>query len=605
MTERDARIEGLLERAWAAAQTRKDALDPKVQRARGVVHTPPALARYVVRRLGQLLQEAMGRALADPSIIYVDPSVGTGIFPAALAEIAGAVRVIGFDVDGDAITEARALLAPMAPTLIVASPLASLTPHPILSPDADGPLVVLGNPPWAGRSASRGDPLSDAMVADFDRDEHGASLGEKKKGVLSDDYVRFVRWALEVVSQRRDGGAMALLTNASWLDGPVHRGMRRVLLERLSVLEVLDLGGSALTSRPAGLRDENLFGVRPGAALLLGACGRPSKQVRFGALTGSRADKVAVLEGAEPLTGPVHPEPPQYRFAPRANVPRAYREAPSIADWLPFHREGLQTNRDALVIDRDRTVLADRAQRVAAGELPLEARAHFDPDHARAELRAELASDPPRVLRVAYRPFDDRYYLASRVMCHRPRPELARAIGQSGLVLVTTRQDRGRMPFQHLLLTRFMPDNCVLSLRSSCRARGFPTHDPDGAPNLGAEVRQRVEERLDRSPSPIEVLLWLAAHLGAPRYTASLDEALRSDFPRVPLPADAAHWDAAITAAGALRDAFLDPLFDPASAEASPTDSAIWIGHHRVSGPAAIRLAQARAQLDTAIRHIV
>lgn len=589
---RPSPIEGLLDLAWGAAQRRMGSLDAKVQRARGVVHTPPALARYVVSRLGALLEGG----LADPSITYVDPSVGTGVFPAALAEAAGAVRVIGFDVDADAIARARALLAPLSPTLIAESPLASLTPHPALDPDADGPLVVLGNPPWAGRSASRGEPLSDALLRDFDRDEHGAPLREKKKGVLSDDYVRFVRWALEVVSRRRDGGALALLTNASWLDGPVHRGMRRMLLERLERIEVLDLGGSALTSRPAGLRDENLFGVRPGAALLIGVRAK-DRAVRFGTLSGSRADKLAALEGTQPLTEPVTPAAPLYRFARQASVPRAYREAPSVADWLPFHREGLQTNRDALVIDRDPEVLAERARKIADGELTLEARAHFDPVRARAELRASLEQGPPLILPVAYRPFDDRLYLASRVMCHRPRPDLERAIARSDLVLVTTRQDRGRMPFQHLVLTRFMPDNCLLSLRSSCRARGFPSHDPEGAPNLGPDVRRALEDRLARVPSPIEVLLWLAAHLGAPGYVGPLDEVLRSDFPRVPLPRAAAQWDAAVGAAGPLREAFLAPARDGASL----VEPAGWIGHHRIGGPSAARLASARAGLDVAL----
>lgn len=586
------RIEGLLELAWAAAARRRGALDPEVRRARGVVHTPPALARYVVRRLGQLLEGGLG----DPGITYVDPAVGTGIFPAALAEAAGAVRLIGFDVDADAIERAAALLAPLAPSLIARSPLASLVPHPALDPEAPGPLVVLGNPPWAGRSASRGEPLSDALLRDFDCDEQGAPLREKKRGVLSDDYVRFVRWALEVVSRRRDGGALALLTNASWLDGPVHRGMRRMLLERLQRLEVLDLGGSALTSRPAGLRDENLFQVRPGAALLIGVRAA-ERAVRFGRLTGSRADKLAALEGEPPLTEPVHPQAPLYLLARRASVPRAYLEAPSLADWLPFHREGLQTNRDALVIDRDPEVLAERARRIAGGELTLQARAHFDPAAARAELRAVLERGPPVIRPVAYRPFDDRFYLASRVMCHRPRPELERAIARSELVLVTTRQDRGRMPFQHLVLSRFMPDNCLLSLRSSCRARGFPSHDPEGAPNLGAQVRRALEDRLGRSPPAIEVLLWLAAHLGAPRYVGALDEALRSDLPRVPLPRQPGQWAAAIAAAGALRDAFLEPPRQ----EPGPTEPAVWVGHHPVSGRSAARLASARAGLDAAL----
>ncbi len=586
---------GLLERAWQAAQKRARSLDPTTQRARGVVHTPPPLARYVVRRLGALLD----RPLASPSITFVDPSIGTGIFPAALAEAAGGARLIGFDVDADAIDSARALLAPLSPTLIEASPLGSLVPHPALAPDAPGPLVVLGNPPWAGKSLSRGEPLSDALVADFDRDEHGAPLGEKKKGVLSDDYVRFVRWALELVSLRREGGAIALLTNASWLDGPVHRGMRRVLLERLAVLEVLDLGGSALTSRPRGVRDDNLFPVRPGAALVIGIREARARAVRFGVLRGSRDQKVAALEGDAALTDAVTPVPPLFRFATSAPVPRAYQEAPSLAEWLPFHREGLQTNRDALVIDRARDVLRARLRSIAEGGVPLEARAHFDPDAARAGLRAALEAGGPPLLPLSYRPFDDRHYAASRVMCHRPRPDLARAIAQSELVLVSTRQDRGRMPFQHLVLTRFMPDNCLLSLRSSCRARGFPSHDPEGAPNVGPQIARALRDRLGREPTSVEVLLWLAAHLGAPRYVTAFDEVLRSDYPRVPLPKDAAHFDLAVAAAANLRDAFLSPL------PSEEADDVAWVGHHRVGGAAATRLNEARAQLDTVVREFV
>lgn len=594
MTERrhrgglDLGASGWLAQAWRAAGERDAALDPTVRRERGVVHTPPEVARFVVRRLEATLKDAgLASTLSDARLTFVDPAIGTGVFAAALVDHAGPVRIVGFDLDVAALERAHALLGSACRLTVHAiSPLGSRVPDPALAADAPGPLVVLGNPPWAGRSASRGVTLSDALLRDFDRDASGKALGEKKRGVLSDDYVRFVRWALEVVSLRRDGGAMGLVVNASWIDGPVHRGMRRMLIEGLPRLDVVDLGGSALTGRAPGQRDENLFDVRPGASVIVGATGKGAA-VRFAALRGSRSDKHAALEAIE--LRPTAPVAPHHALRPMAAVPARYREAPSVADWLPFHREGLQTNRDALVIDADADALMARAAAIVRGELTLPARRHFDPQRARVALARELDEGlAPR--RVAYRPFDDRFYLPSAALCHRPRPELARAVEASALVLVTTRQDRGTLPFAHLVLTRHVPDNCLLSLRSSCRARGFPSHGPDGRSNVAEPVAIELRQRLGRSPEAEEVLLWIAAHLGAPRYTEPLDGALKIDFPRVPLPIDRDRWAAGVEAGRALLAAF-------EAGPAEPGDTTR-VGHHRVGGEPARRLALARSRAD-------
>lgn len=585
--------------AWEAAGERDRALDRATQKARGVVHTPPPLARYVVKHLAMLLHESgLAERLDDPRLTYVDPAVGTGIFPAALLEH-GVHRMIGLDLDPQALAITARLFEPHQLELTLTNPLASLTPHPRLEENVDGPVVVIGNPPWAGRSQSRGVPLSDALLQDFARDETGASLGERKIGVLSDDYVRFVRWALELVTRRRDGGAFALVTNASWIDGPIHRGMRRVLSERLDRLEVIDLGGSALVGRNAKVRDENLFGVRPAASLIFGARSlrAATRSVHFGALTGSRADKLARLEKGQ-ITAPLALTPPHYALRPALAVPTWYAEAPSLPAWLPFHREGLQTNRDALVIDRDREALAARAEAIVRGEIELPARRHFDPEHARRALRDELARGLAPIRPVAYRPFDDRFYLSSAALCHRPRPDLERAIERSSLVLVSTRQDRGSVPFQHLILTRFMPDNCLLSLRSSCRARAFPSHDPLGAPNLGPAVSQALIDRLGALPPPEDVLLWIAAHLGAPHYVTPLDQALRLDYPRVPLPPSPTIWQGVIAAGRELAACFLAPVERaPGKASGPPR-----IGHHPLHPGLTARLDQARRALDQAHR---
>src|SRR5690606_21336320 len=130
--------------------------------------------------------------------------------------------------------------------------------------------LVLGNPPWAAKSGSAARAASDALLADFRRDERGAPLDQRKLGVLPDDYVRFLRWGAEVVRRAPGGGALAMVTNGSYLDGAVHRGVRAALLRWFAWVDIIDLGGSALLARePGSAPDQNVFGVRPGPAVIV------------------------------------------------------------------------------------------------------------------------------------------------------------------------------------------------------------------------------------------------------------------------------------------------------------------------------------------------
>ncbi|MBK6808579.1 MAG: hypothetical protein IPG81_06695 [Sandaracinaceae bacterium] len=62
--------------------------------------------------------------------------------------------------------------------------------------------------------------------------------------MLSDAYVRFLRWACEAVSVRGRGGVVSLVANASFIDGPVHRGLRAALCRWFEGVSVWDLGGA-------------------------------------------------------------------------------------------------------------------------------------------------------------------------------------------------------------------------------------------------------------------------------------------------------------------------------------------------------------------------
>ncbi len=535
----------------AAGARRDSTVGERQRKKRGVVHTPFELARFMARRV------------ADVEGTLVDPACGPGIFlVACMREHAAGRRALGFDIDGSALEQAAEILEPMAQargwslSLSRGNTLAA----PVV---ARGPVVVIGNPPWAGRSANRAAGYTDALLDDFKRDADGAPLRERKVGVLSDDYVRFVRWACEQI-RRPEGGALAVVTNASFLDGPVHRGMRACLMRWFAEIEIIDLGGSALIAR-RGDRDENVFGVRPGVAITIAR--RPADHdetrwatVAYVAMRGSRAEKLQRLTSFDEPAISLDPRSPHVRLVPTPEVDPDYAGWPSLPELMPFHREGLQTNRDAFCVDVDRATLMERLEAFARGEArswPGKAGVespHYDPALARDALREVIQAGGDVARRLAYRPLEDRWVCTVRPICHRARPALLRAIGYSEGALLTVRKDRGERPWAHFGFSEHPPDNCYLSSRSSCRTRAFPTHGPDGAPNLD---REAVTAWAGFEVSSTDLSRYALCVLASPSYRDRFDAALRSDYPRIPPPSRAS-FDACVEAGAALARAFSD-----------------------------------------------
>lgn len=552
----------------ARAAVRRAVLGDRARlRERGVVATPLAIARHGVARTDALLKRELGVGLASERVVVIDPALGTGVWLAALLEhtreTGTKARLLGFDSDASVIEQARQLLAPEAATqgaslsLHCANTLELASPFP----DRDSVRVILGNPPWAARSLSRGSPLSDAWLAEFRREHDGAPLDERRLGVLSDDYVRFFRWALEHAREGEAGALICLASNASYLDGPVHRGMRAALLRAFSEIEVLDLGGNALLSRGA-TRDDNVFGVRVGAALTwavrAGARAEPLAEVSFAALRGSLADKMRALEGGAPMSSKHGVGAPWFRFrpTPTAALPAGF----TLHEAFPFHREGVQTNRDAIALAKTREELELRALAIVRGEVALPPRRHFEPERARRSVAAALERSGTLPLQaLAYRPLDDRFLLALAPLCHRPRPELARALVYARTSLLAVRKDRGGAAFNLFAPARALADACYLSTRSSCRTRMFPSHRPDGEENLAPRVAEELAQRVGRRVHSEELLLYALSVLGSPAYRARHQVALKLDYAHVPWPRDRWHFTQGVAIGRAFDAALHDP----------------------------------------------
>ncbi len=85
-------------------------------------------------------------------------------------------------------------------------------------------MVVIGNPPYSVSSSNKGEWITE-LIKDYKTE-----LNERNIQPLSDDYIKFLRYAEHFII-KNGSGIVAMITNNSFIDGIIHRQMRKHLLE--------------------------------------------------------------------------------------------------------------------------------------------------------------------------------------------------------------------------------------------------------------------------------------------------------------------------------------------------------------------------------------
>ena len=127
-------------------------------------------------------------------------------------------------------------------------------------------MVILGNPPYSGHSANKGQWIRD-LIDSYKRDFPELRKPAQAKW-LSDDYVKFIRFAQWRI-ERTGEGVLAFVTNHSYLDNPTFRGMRQSLMQTFDDIYLLDLHGNKKKKErtPEGGKDGNVFDIQQGVAI--------------------------------------------------------------------------------------------------------------------------------------------------------------------------------------------------------------------------------------------------------------------------------------------------------------------------------------------------
>lgn len=621
--------------------------DPEARQARGVYYTPEPVVSYLVRSVDHLLKTdfALSHGLADSAkvslpgaasaihkVSILDPATGTGTFlHRVIDHIRGAVaanddtwpayvsahllpRLFGFEL----------LLAPYAIAhwkLGLALSGAPFEPQGAerlnvylmntleesrqsvgigslsrrLSEEAGSVshfnqgspvLVVLGNPPYAGRSENRGAWIRGLLAAY--KEGCPELLKPAQSKWLSDDYVKFIRYAQWRI-ERAGSGILAFVTNHGYLDNPTFRGMRRSLTATFDDLYILDLHGNAKKERraPDGRADQNVFDIQQGVAIGIfvkkeGSGGERRGVVRRADLWGDRDAKYRwLLENDVRSTAwtRLDPRPPTHLFAPedRALLPEYEQGWPIPAIFSPGGdaAPGILTTQDELAISWTAEEAIQKVDRLLATSTEDEARRIFQLctqdqwRYGQAKRALRSGSFRERVTRVLYRPFDLRWTVFDRhVAVHLRRRVMAHMLAGENLGLITSRLTKGE-DFRHVQVTRSISEVICMSPKTSNNGFLFPLYlyELDRSADLfGPRGDRRAPRRANLSESfvrdlsarvglmwvpdgrgdgkstfgPEDVLAYLYAILHSRGYRERYADLLRVNFPRIPLTRDAA-----------------------------------------------------------------
>jgi predicted helicase len=483
---------------------------------------------------------------------------------------------------------------------IVAGPLLALANQIAREANAAGKvktecpiMVVMGNPPYSGHSANKGQWISDLLRKKlpvpggngapgyFECD--GQPLGERNPKWLNDDYVKFIRFAQYRI-ELTGHGVLGFITNHGYLDNPTFRGMRQSLMRTFDEIYVLDLHGNAKKKEtcPDGSKDENVFDIQQGVAIAL-FVRKPGKRARKSRvyhrdLYGTRQHKYDWLNAHNSKSAhwtELKPKTPFYLFLPRAEaLAKEYECGWRMPDAMPTNSVGVVTARDALTIQyapedvwRTVTDFVQLPEEVARGkyELGKDAR-DWQISLAQADLRLS-GPGKAKIRPIMYRPFDIRYtyYTGTcRGFLCMPRPEVMhQVLAGENLALICTRQTRDKWDVHvtrticghktcsaydiNTLFPLYIYPNGEL-IQFSPWPAGKDGRRPNLAPDfveaLAAEVGLKFipdgQGNLKNTFGPEDVFHYAYAVFHSPTYRSRYAEFLKIDFPRLPLTRDKA-----------------------------------------------------------------
>jgi predicted helicase len=442
-------------------------------------------------------------------------------------------------------------------------------------------LVILGNPPY-NSFAGMAEQEEERRLTTAYRTPLDPLLTRPQGQGLNDLYVRFFRIAEHRIVDQTNEGLVCFVSNYSWLDGLSHTVMRERFLREFDEITIDCLNGDKYRTgklTPEGKPDPSVFstetnkeGIQVGTAialLLRTASHSGPAEVYYRDLWGATKRAELALEsqgGVIPQYQKVIPKRELGLMFRPSTTSADYTSWPLLTDLFPVSFPGIKTSRDSVVVDIDRDRLEARMKMYFDPKVSFEELKELMPDVTRdtgrfnaIESRRTLLRRgyrPENLVKYFYRPLDVRYlYWEDQTKLLDEKRTESRLHHVPGNVCLEARQKQPMDKFDRGYVTRYPGDNLGNGLSNY-----FPLYLSEAASLPGStEININVSDAAaDTAPSKESIFFHAVAILNTPAYRSENNDALRQDWPRVPIPNSAELLSASAALGRELAD-LLDP----------------------------------------------
>ena len=550
--------------------------DPETKIKRGVFYTPKPIANFITKSINVILKEKFGlqEGLANENVHLLDPAMGTGTFLVASIEriyedlkeryknqgttflrqkwekvVQNHIleRFYGFEIllapyviahlklslyleengyEFESTNKNKKFKLYLTNTLENEEHNKQVAHYGQIAKEGKAAseiknqepvLVITGNPPYSVSSFNKSEWIEDLMDL-----YKTAVRGERNIQPLSDDYIKFIRFAQWKIN-KTGHGIFAMITNHSFLDGKIHRGMREELMKEYDQIYVLDLHGNATIHElnPDGGIDQNVFnskqgGIKQGVAISLFIKSNILKEkgVWYSELWGNSEGKLQFLNKSH-ITSvdweKIKPEKTKnFFFRPKVfNMLIDYEKFFDLREIFQENKIGIATGSDNRFVKFDRDDF-------------------------------EKNFDSTKIRKYSYRLFDDRYIYFQPKMLQRARFSIMQHLLRPNLALTVTKQLVSET-FRHIFVSSAIADRCLMSQESREGNYFFPLYHygENGLrnANLNARIIHEIEKNVGKI-TPEDIFYYIYGVLHSNNYREKYKEFLKIDFPRIPYPKD-------------------------------------------------------------------
>jgi len=397
-------------------------------------------------------------------------------------------------------------------------------------------------------------------------------LNERNIQPLSDDYIKFIRYGQHFIV-KKGSGILAYISNNSFIDGIIHRQMRKHLLESFDQIYILDLHGNAKKKEvcPDGSADQNVFDIMQGVSINIFVKTGKKKKNELGVvnhfdLQGKREFKYEYLMNNNLKSiewqNLDYSKPNYFLVKKDFNEINIYESGFKTDNLFNFLGPGVETGLDRVFISDSKNDLIKTFQNISLKSdevfklLNIENKSSFlVKDKLKAENFLNIEKD---IVSYQYKIFDFKYIAYYKNSLRRADYSIFKNVSQENLFLTLMRTSVDSDGFKSILISKSIIDKNLYSFQTyaiplylypDTNAQQTIEQTTKRIPNLNAEIVKQIAEKLsltftnekettENTFAPIDILDYIYAVLHSPTYREKYKEFLKIDFPRVPYPKD-------------------------------------------------------------------